>query len=68
LSLEAGLPLPLAPVQILWMNLVTNGIQDVALAFEPEEGDVLDRPPYSPDERIFKQIVIGRSSSRSSSA
>jgi P-type E1-E2 ATPase len=45
LSLAAGLPLPLVPVQILWLNLVTNGIQDVALAFEPKEGDVSDRPP-----------------------
>jgi len=60
LSLAAGLPLPLVPVQILWLNLVTNGIQDVALAFEPKEGDVLNRPPRSPDERIFNQIMIER--------
>ncbi|MFW6153541.1 MAG: cation-translocating P-type ATPase, partial [Halobacteriota archaeon] len=43
LAIIAGLPLPLTPVQILWLNLVTNGVQDVALAFEPEEGDVLRR-------------------------
>jgi magnesium-transporting ATPase (P-type) len=60
LSLAAGLPLPLVPVQILWLNLVTNGIQDVALAFEPKEGDVLNRPPRSPDERIFNRIMIER--------
>ncbi|MGQ4556630.1 HAD-IC family P-type ATPase [Halobellus sp. GM3] len=60
LSLAAGLPLPLLPVQILWLNLVTNGIQDVALAFEPEEGDVLDRPPRETDERIFNRIMIER--------
>jgi magnesium-transporting ATPase (P-type) len=60
LSLAAGLPLPLVPVQILWLNLVTNGIQDVALAFEPEEGDVLDRPPRSPEERIFNRIMVER--------
>jgi len=60
LSLAAGLPLPLVPVQLLWLNLVTNGIQDVALAFEPKEGDVLNRPPRSPDERIFNQIMIER--------
>jgi magnesium-transporting ATPase (P-type) len=60
LSLAAGLPLPLLPVQILWLNLVTNGIQDVALAFEPKEGDVLKRPSRSPDERIFNRIMIER--------
>jgi magnesium-transporting ATPase (P-type) len=43
LSLAAGLSLPLLPVQLLWLNLVTNGIQDVALAFEPKEDDVLER-------------------------
>ena len=59
-SLAAGLPLPLLPVQILWLNLVTNGIQDVALAFEPEEGDVLERPPRPPDERIFNRVMIER--------
>ncbi len=44
LVLFTGLPLPLLAVQLLWLNLVTNGIQDVALAFEPSEGDVLNRP------------------------
>lgn len=52
--------LPLIPVQILWMNLVTNGIQDVALAFEPKEGDVLDRPPRPPNEPIFNRIMLER--------
>jgi Ca2+-transporting ATPase len=40
-----GLPLPLLAVQLLWLNLVTNGIQDVALAFEPGEGDELRKSP-----------------------
>jgi magnesium-transporting ATPase (P-type) len=60
MSLAAGLPLALLPVQILWLNLVTNGIQDVALAFEPKEGEVSNRPPRPPDERIFNQIMIER--------
>jgi magnesium-transporting ATPase (P-type) len=60
MAVVAGLPLPLTPVQILWLNLVTNGIQDVALAFEPEENDVLDRPPRSPTERIFNQLMTER--------
>jgi magnesium-transporting ATPase (P-type) len=60
LAVAAGLPLPLLPVQLLWLNLVTNGIQDVALAFEPSEGDMLRRPPRSPRERIFDRLMIER--------
>lgn len=60
LSVIAGTPLPLLPVQLLWLNLVTNGIQDIALAFEPGEGDTLRRKPRSPKERIFNQLMIER--------
>jgi magnesium-transporting ATPase (P-type) len=60
LSLLAGLPLPLLAVQLLWLNLVTNGIQDVALAFEPGEGDELRRPPREPKEPIFDRLMIER--------
>ncbi|MCX7699608.1 MAG: HAD-IC family P-type ATPase [Gemmataceae bacterium] len=52
--------LPLLPAQLLWLNLVTNGIQDVALAFEPSEGDVLKRKPRSPREPIFNRLMIER--------
>lgn len=52
--------LPLLPVQLLWLNLVTNGIQGVALAFEPSEGDVLDRRPRPPQEPIFNRLMIER--------
>lgn len=60
LALMTGLPLPLTAVQLLWLNLVTNGIQDVALAFEPTEGDELHHPPRSPKEPIFNRIMIER--------
>ncbi|MDH5230650.1 MAG: HAD-IC family P-type ATPase [Gammaproteobacteria bacterium] len=60
LALLSGLPLPLVAVQLLWLNLVTNGIQDVALAFEPGEGDELKRPPRSPREAIFNRLMIER--------
>jgi Ca2+-transporting ATPase len=60
LALFTGLPLPLLAVQLLWLNLVTNGIQDVALAFEPSEGDELHRPPRSPREPIFNRLMIER--------
>lgn len=60
LSLLSGLPLPLTAVQLLWLNLVTNGIQDVALAFEPGEGNELKRPPRPPGEAIFNRLMIQR--------
>lgn len=60
LALISGLPLPLLAVQLLWLNLVTNGIQDVALAFEPAEGDELKSPPRSPKEGVFNRIMIER--------
>jgi len=60
LALFTGQPLPLMAVQLLWLNLVTNGIQDVALAFEPGEGHELRRPPRSPDESIFNRLMIER--------
>jgi magnesium-transporting ATPase (P-type) len=60
LAVAAGFPLPLLPVQLLWLNLVTNGIQDVALAFEPKEHDVLNRKPRAPTERIFNRLMIER--------
>jgi Ca2+-transporting ATPase len=52
--------LPLLPAQILWLNLVTNGIQDVALAFEKKEDDVLRRRPRPPGEPIFNRLMIER--------
>ena len=60
LALLTALPLPLLAVQLLWLNLVTNGIQDVALAFEPGEGDELRKPPRSPKESIFNRVMIER--------
>jgi magnesium-transporting ATPase (P-type) len=53
LALMSGLPLPLFAVQLLWLNLVTNGIQDMALAFERGEPDSLKRPPRPPSEPLF---------------
>nr|MDJ0789781.1 HAD-IC family P-type ATPase [Myxococcota bacterium] len=59
-ALILGLPVPLTAVQLLWLNLVTNGIQDVALAFEAGEPGTLDRPPRPPRERIFDRVMIER--------
>ncbi len=57
-ALVLGLPMLFTAVQMLWLNLVTNGIQDVALAFEPAEGDELKRKPRSPKEPIFDRWMI----------
>ena len=48
-----GMPLPLLPLQILWMNLVTDGLPALALGVEPAEAEVMQRPPYSPADSIF---------------
>ncbi len=42
-----GMPLPLLPLQILWMNLVTDGLPALALGVEPAEADVMRRPPQA---------------------
>ena len=48
-----GMPLPLTSLQILWVNLVTDGLPGLALAIEPAERNVMKRPPYPPNENIF---------------
>lgn len=49
----AGMPLPLLPLQILWINLVTDGLPGLALAVEPSERGIMHRPPFHPNENIF---------------
>ncbi|MCB1751652.1 MAG: cation-translocating P-type ATPase [Gammaproteobacteria bacterium] len=48
-----GLPMPLLPIHILWINLVTDGLPGLALALEPHEKGILQRPPRPPNENIF---------------
>ncbi len=48
-----GMPLPLLPLQILWINLVTDGLPALALGVEPAESDIMKRPPVKPNESIF---------------
>jgi Ca2+-transporting ATPase len=48
-----NMPLPLLPLQILWINLVTDGLPGLALGVEKAEGNTMRRPPYPPNENIF---------------
>ncbi len=57
LGLAAGLKVPLLAIQILWVNLVTDGLPAVALGFEPAEPGTMERPPRSPRESIFADGV-----------
>jgi Ca2+-transporting ATPase len=49
----AGWPLPLLPLQLLWINVVTDGLPALALVVDPPERDVLERPPRHPDEPML---------------
>jgi len=59
-AMALGWPLPFVAAQILWINLVTNGLQDVALAFEPGEPGLLRRPPRPKGEGIVTPRLLER--------
>jgi Ca2+-transporting ATPase len=54
----AGMPLPLSAVQILYVNLATDGLPALALSFDPPENDLMDRPPRDPKAGIFTRPVV----------
>jgi Ca2+-transporting ATPase len=54
----AGLPLPLTAVQILYVNLATDGLPALALSVDPPEDDLMERPPRDPDTGVFTRSVV----------
>ena len=64
LAIAFNLPIPLVAIQLLWLNLVTDGLQDMALSFERETDTIMKEKPRSTNESIFekelvKQILLG---------
>ena len=53
-----GMPLPLVALQILWVNLTTDGLPALALGVDPKAPDIMARPPRPPDEGVFTKPVI----------
>lgn len=58
LAIACNMPMPLVAVQLLWLNVVTDGIQDLALSFEATEPDILKEKPRNPKESIFDRRLI----------
>jgi len=57
-SILAGMPLPLLPAQLLWINLVTDGISTFPLAYEKEHGDVMRRPPRPVNASLISKEML----------
>lgn len=55
-----GLPMPLSPTQLLWMNLVTDGLPALALGMDPPSPDIMDHPPRGPSEGVFSRGLLKR--------
>ena len=53
-----GMPIPLVPLQILWINLVTDGVPGLALSVEPAELNTMKRPPHNPNENILGRGLV----------
>lgn len=58
LALALDLPMPLVAIQLLWLNVVTDGIQDFALSFERPERDIMKEKPRNPKENLFNRELI----------
>jgi magnesium-transporting ATPase (P-type) len=61
IAIAAGMTLPITPVQILWVNMITAVTLGIAFAWEQAEGDLMRRPPRRPDEPLLTRFVVWRS-------
>ena len=60
LAIMFGLPVPFNASQLLWLNVMTEGVQNIFLAFERQEGNEMSKPPRKPEEPIFNDIMTKR--------
>ena len=58
LSIILDMPMPLVAIQLLWLNVVTDGIQDFALSFEKAEKDIMKEKPRDPKDSLFDKVLI----------
>lgn len=58
LAIVFNMPMPLAAIQLLWLNVVTDGLQDLALSFEKEKGRIMNMKPRSTKESLFDKLLI----------
>ena len=58
LSIFFDLPMPLVAIQLLWLNIVTDGLQDFALSFEKAEDNIMDEKPRSTDDTLFNKELL----------
>lgn len=58
ISIILDLPMPLIAIQILWLNIVTDGLQDLALSFEKKEDGIMEEKPRSPKEALFDKSLF----------
>src|SRR5262249_53579503 len=59
-AVAVGLPTPLTPLQLLWLNLVTDIAPGLGLAVEPRDADLMQRPPRDPNEPIIPWPMLRR--------
>ena len=58
LAIAFDMPVPLVAIQLLWLNVVTDGIQDIALSFEKSDKDIMKEKPRDPSESLFDKILF----------